>query len=277
MKFPALLKGHFLTRYKRFFADIELDNGQVVTAHCPNTGSMHTCLGHRWPCLISEHDGPTRKLKYTLEMLHNGKTWIAVNTSLANALAVEGIKTGKIKELQGYDSIRQEAVIDAHTRFDLLLLNETDAPCYVEIKNVTLLGENGQALFPDAVTTRGQKHLQELIKLKKQGYRAVQLYVIAREDVQSFSPAASIDPDYAQLLTLAIQTGVEALAYQCRITPEEITIHQRIEINPPPKYPGHIPSDGNGNGRPLGGQAQQSDWKNAGGRTDQSSARKGSQ
>jgi len=144
-------------------ADIELSDGSKITAHLANTGSMKTCLGERWPVLVSFHDSPTRKLKYSLEMINNGKSWIGVNTSLTNTLAIEAIKNGQIKELQGYAHLKPEAKI-GKSRIDLLLSNDEADLCYVEVKNVTLVDDHGNCLFPDAVTERGQKHLRELLE-----------------------------------------------------------------------------------------------------------------
>ncbi len=239
MKLPdPLIKGKILKRYKRFLADVELENGEIITAHTANTGSMKTCWEPGWEVLLSYHDNPKRKLKYSLEMAHNGKTWIGINTSLPNKIAQEAIKNGTIQELQGYRELKPEIKID-QARLDILLHDGEVAgqpnvfknPCYVEIKNVTLLGDNAVSLFPDAVSTRGQKHLKQLIQLVKSGARGVMLYVINRQDVQAFAPAQEIDPDYARLLSEAQATGVEVLAYQCQLTPREITLRQPLPVS----------------------------------------------
>ncbi len=227
MKFNSLMfKGKFIKRYKRFFADFELNN-KVEVAHCANTGTMKTCLGENWDCMVSFHDSPTRKLKYSLEMLHNGKTWIGINTSITNALAIEAIKNGTITELQGYADLKPEAKI-GNSRIDILLSNGPTEQCYVEVKNVTLIDENGRSTFPDAVTERGQKHLGELQTLKQNGIRTVMLFVVQREDCSEFSIDQDIDKEYCKLLKEVIKSGVEVLVYQCSLNPEEIKIIHRI-------------------------------------------------
>lgn len=229
MKFKStLIAGQFIKRYKRFFAD-NFVAGEVVVAHTANTGTMKSCLGENWPTLLSYHDSPTRKLKYSLEMISNGKTWIGVNTSLTNSLAIEAIKNGTISELQGYSDLKPEAKI-GKSRIDILLSNGTNDQCYVEVKNVTLSDDEGHCLFPDAVTERGQKHLEELIDLKSNGIRAVLLFVVQREDCFVYKIENSIDPDYCDLLKKAIKNGVEVLVYRCKLTPKEIIIDKKLEI-----------------------------------------------
>lgn len=222
-----------IKRYKRFFADIKLKNGETVTAHTANTGSMKTCWGPGWKVLVSYHNDPKRKLKYSLEMTHNGDSWIGVNTGLPNKLAVEAIAAGRIEELSDYSEIRTEVKV-GQSRIDLCLARpskenpELEELCYVEVKNVTLLGENGAALFPDAVTQRGLKHLKELMALKKEGHRAVMLFVVQRQDVDHFRPAWAIDPAYSEGLLEASENGVEVLAYQCTMGPDEIFIQKKL-------------------------------------------------
>ena len=238
MKFLTPLKeGTILKRYKRFLADIQLPSGEIITAHTANTGSMKTCWEPGWKAIISFHDNPKRKLKYSLEMTHNGKTWIGINTSLPNKLAKEAIENGLIKELKGYPFIKPE-VKTGDSRIDLLLSKEKDADTkkdqfFVEIKNVTLKGDDHQkkaALFPDAVSTRGQKHIQELIRLHKEGYNAALLFIVQREDVDYFAPAKEIDPVYSELLKKANKEGVLILAYQCFMSKKEIIINRSIPV-----------------------------------------------
>jgi sugar fermentation stimulation protein A len=229
MKFKTpLLEAFFIKRYKRFFSDFSLGNNEVVVAHTANTGTMKNCLGENWPALLSFHDSPTRKLKYSFEMIYNGKTWIGVNTSLTNTLAIEGIKTGVIKELQGYPDLKPEAKIGL-SRIDILL-SKGEELCYVEVKNVTLNDDQGHCLFPDAVTKRGQKHLNELMEIKSKGHRAVMLFIVQREDCSSFKIENTIDPDYFQLLKLAISKGVEVLVYRCKLNSEGIYVEQKLEM-----------------------------------------------
>lgn len=228
MKFPTkLIKGKILKRYKRFLADIELENGEVVVAHTANTGSMKTCWEPGWKVLCSYHDDPKRKLKYSLEMTNNGKSWILVNTGMPNKLAYEAIEKDLIQELLGYDHIKPEVKI-GKSRIDLLLTKENGEKCYVEVKNVTLLGEEGKALFPDGITERGQKHLRELMDIKKAGDRACMLYMVNRSDVNSFSPAEHIDPVYAELLREAESKGVEVLVYQTKLTPTAVLVERSL-------------------------------------------------
>jgi len=225
-----LIPGKILKRYKRFLADVELSDGEVITAHTANTGSMKTCWEPGWNVLLSFHDNPKRKLKYSLELTNNGDTWIGVNTSLPNKVAAEGIQAGIVKELSGYSNLKPEAKV-GKSRIDILLSNEGKDPCYVEVKNVTLLGENKRAIFPDAVSTRGQKHLEELTGLVNEGIRAAMLFVVNREDVDSFSPADHIDPTYGELLRKADKAGVEVLAYQCKVTPQGIKLYKSLPVH----------------------------------------------
>lgn len=229
MKFKTpLIQGTFKKRYKRFFADVIVGK-ETVVAHTANTGSMKTCLGEDWPALLSYHDSPTRKLKYSFEMIFNGKTWIGINTSLTNLLAIEAIQNDAIPELLGYKNLKPEAKI-GQSRIDILLSNSEEEQCYVEVKNVTLADENGHCLFPDAVTERGQKHLRELLELKQKGIRTVMLYIVQREDVHSFKVDQTIDPEYAKLLKEVMKNGVEVLVYQCKLTPEEIVVHKKLKV-----------------------------------------------
>lgn len=229
MKFKnPLIQGSFIKRYKRFFADVNV-GGEIVVAHTANTGSMKNCLGENWPALLSFHDSPTRKLKYSFEMISNGKTWIGINTSITNSLAIEAIKSEAIPELTGYQDLKPEAKI-GQSRIDILLSNGEHEQCYVEVKNVTLSDEAGHCLFPDAVTERGQKHLRELQDLKLKGIRTVMLFIVQREDVHSFKIENTIDPVYAKLLKEVMSSGVEVLVYQCKLSPEEIVVHKKLKI-----------------------------------------------
>jgi sugar fermentation stimulation protein A len=229
MKFKnPLVSGTFVKRYKRFFADVIVD-GNIVVAHTANTGTMKTCLGENWPTLLSFHDSPTRKLKYSFEMISNGKTWIGINTSLTNGLAIEAIQNGVIPELKGYRDLKPEAKI-GQSRIDILLSNGENEQCYVEVKNVTLSDEKGHCLFPDAVTERGQKHLRELQELKSKGIRTVMLFIVQREDCHTFKMENEIDPVYCKLLKEVMNDGVEVLVYQCKLSPEEIVVHKKLPM-----------------------------------------------
>ena len=232
MEYPTpLVEGTIIKRYKRFLVDVELQSGEVITAHSANTGSMKTCWEPGWKCLLSYHDNPKRKLKYGLEMTSNGNTWIGVNTHLPNKIVIEAIKNGEIKELTGYDFIKPEYKT-GDSRIDIFL-SQGENQCFVEIKNVTLLGDNKTALFPDSKTERGQKHLRELTGLIKKGHRGVMFYLVQREDVDNFMPATEIDPEYSRLLVEGHKKGLEILVYQCLMSKDEIKISKSLPFTLP--------------------------------------------
>ena len=230
VKFEKTMReGTILKRYKRFLADVRFaGESGVEVVHVPNTGSMKTCWEPGQTVLCSDENNPKRKLRYTLQMVHNGESWIMVNTSLTNALAAEAVGGGVVEELVGYDKMKRE-VKTGDSRIDLLLEGGR-GQCYVEVKNVTLKGDGGAALFPDAVSTRGQKHLRELMALKESGHRACMLYIVSREDVDFFAPAAEIDPDYATLLLESHRAGVEILAYQGQFGPTGAKIVKGMDV-----------------------------------------------
>ncbi len=231
MKFnQRLIEGRLIKRYKRFLADVLLPDGNTITCHCPNSGSMKTCTGENWPVLLSKSDNPKRKYAYTWEMVHNGRCWIGINTHLANIIAFEAINDGIISELQGYDIIEREKKYGTNSRIDILL-HKGDAKCYVEVKNVTLVEEDGYYRFPDSVTTRGLKHLKELRKIVKVGGRAVMLYVIQRSDGSIFKAADHIDPDYANELKSAYEDGVEIMPYLADVNPNGIKLIRKIDFS----------------------------------------------
>lgn len=216
-------------RYKRFLADIELPGGEMVVAHVPNTGSMKNCWAKGQRVIITHSQDPARKLKYTLQLVHNGQCWIGVNTGMTNHIAKEALEQNFISELTGYAEILPEQKIH-DSRIDFLLKGHPHLPdAYVEVKNVTLV-EQGRASFPDAVSTRGQKHLADLIKIKNSGLRAVMLYVVNRGDAHCFGPADDIDPIYGQMLREAAQAGVEILVYKCTHSDKEISINNKVEF-----------------------------------------------
>ena len=230
MKLPQpLISGRFIKRYKRFFADVQLEDGRIVTAHCANSGTMKTCLQEGWKVVLSYHDDPKRKLKYTLQLIHNTDTWICLNTHLANKIVKEAIENKLISPLAGYDSLQTEVKISDKSRLDIVLSSPTKS-CYIEIKTVTLKGKGNQVLFPDAVTTRGQKHLQELILLVESGKRAVLFFLVQRQDGKVFLPASDIDPKYALLLKEAHHKGVEILCYQSEIAQDTITVGSEVPV-----------------------------------------------
>lgn len=217
-------------RYKRFLADILIQD-KIEVAHVPNTGSMTSCWEEDWVCLVTESNNPARKLKYTLELTHNGVSWIGVNTANANKLVKEWLTSEILSPFIGYQKITPEKKVGA-SRFDFFLEGHQTLPdCYIEVKNVTLKLD-GLAQFPDAVSERGQKHLRELVDLKKAGYRTCMVYVVQREDVDSFKAAQTIDPQYARLLQEANQSGVEVYVYQCRLTEKGIEWKKEIPWRP---------------------------------------------
>ncbi len=231
LPWPPLLRGRLIKRYKRFLADIQLDSGKSVTAHCPNSGSMKVCSEPGRPVYISEADNPKRKLKFTWEIIDMGTSLVGVNTQVPNRLVAHSISKGQVPELSGYDELKREVTTSPGSRLDIGLYHKEDAPsCFVEVKNCTMVTD-GLAMFPDAVTTRGLKHLNELIRLKKEGHRAVIFYLIQRSDAKRFKPAAQIDPNYAEGLQAAVVAGVEALAYDVIIDLEQIRLNRRLSIH----------------------------------------------
>jgi sugar fermentation stimulation protein A len=223
-----LLPGRLIRRYQRFLADVELADGQVVTAHCANSGSMLGCKEPGSPVLLSRSCNPKRRLAYTWELVEVNGHWAGINTSLPNRLVREGIESGVVTELQGYETIRAEVPYGTRSRIDLLLEGAAGR-WYVEVKNVTLV-EHDRALFPDAVTERGQKHLRELMQVVADGDRGVIFFVVQRADALSVSPADAIDPRYGQLLREAVRCGVEALAYQAEVTPAVIRLVRPLPV-----------------------------------------------
>ena len=231
MRFPEpLIKATLLKRYKRFLADVCLEDGTVSTAHCPNPGSM---IGNAEPgsdVWLSPARNPARKLKYTWELIRVGDELVGVNTAHPNALVEEAIKTGQIPELAGYESLRREVRYGENSRIDLLLEGAGTRPsCHVEVKNVNLKRAE-TAEFPDAVTARGAKHLRELTKIAQTGGRAVMFFLVQRMDCDEVSIAGDIDPIYAKEFSAALTSGVEALCYSCRLTTREIVVDRRLNL-----------------------------------------------
>jgi len=225
---PPLITGTLIRRYKRFLADVTLDSGENITAHCPNTGSMLSCSAAGSRVCLSTSDNPKRKYAHTLEMIHNGVSWIGVNTSRTNHLVAEAISNNLIKEFENPLEIKMEVAVSKGTRLDLRV-ETASKTTYVEIKNCSL-AENGVAMFPDAVTTRGTKHLNELMSLKRQGKEACIFFLIQREDADYFRPAAHIDPGYTAALKQSREEGVLILAYQATVNPHGITIKQALPV-----------------------------------------------
>ena len=227
MQFETPLQSATLIkRYKRFLADVTTDGGRKITVHCPNSGSMRGCSTPGSKVMLSTSSNPKRKYPQTLEMVREGDTWIGVNTMLTNKIVAEAILEGRIEELQGIDRLTREVTTSKSSRLDLLL-ERGDEKIYVEIKNCSLV-EDGWAMFPDAVTARGTKHLNELASLVQQGHQGIIFFLIQRMDADRFRPAAHIDPLYAKTLAEVSKKGVQILAYQADIRPESIIVQKSI-------------------------------------------------
>lgn len=232
MKFnQTLIQGVLIKRYKRFLADVQLEDGSVITAHTANTGSMTGCSTPGSRVWLSDSKSETRKYPLSWELVEtDGGALTGINTSWPNKLVKEAIEGGTITELQGYETIRAEVSYgEERSRIDLLLENADKGLCYVEVKSVTLV-QGKQARFPDAVSKRGTKHLRELMVMVEQGHRAVIFYCIQRGDTTSFAPADDIDPEYGNTLRQAIAAGVEALAYEAEVSIDEIRLTKKIPI-----------------------------------------------
>lgn len=229
-----LIKGKLIKRYKRFLADVELETGELVTAHCPNTGAMTGCAEPGFEVWLSPSNNPKRKLAFTWELAidHSGQ-WIGINTQNANKLVFEAIQNDKISELTGYDSCTSEVKYgEENSRIDFLLTGSERQNCFIEVKSVTLL-DNAKlksGIFPDAKTTRGAKHLRELAKIAKNGDRAIIFFCVQHSGIDTVSVAEKIDPVYAEEMQHAIAAGVEVMAYGCKISQEKLYINQRLKF-----------------------------------------------
>lgn len=237
MKFESdLVEGIFLKRYKRFFADVQIGK-DVVVAHVPNTGSMKGCNSPQSICRLSPATNPERKLRFTLEMIQTPTSWVGVNTAHPNLLVQELWESRQVAHWSAFDHCQREVKISKETRLDMALWSsQTSAPLkngkltqitpplhFIEIKNVSL-GENGRALFPDAVTERGQKHIKEMMALMEKGFTCELVFVIQREDCEAFSPADEIDPEYGKLLRQAIQQGLLVSPFVCQMSATGINL-----------------------------------------------------
>ena len=231
MKFASPLQpGRLIRRYKRFLADIELETGAMITAHCPNPGAMMGLKAPGARCWVSVSEDPRRKLKHTLEVMEADDTLVAMNTMSPNKIAEAAVRAGEIAALAGYDAIRREVRYGENSRIDLLLSAEDRPDCYVEVKNCHLMRTPGLAEFPDSVTTRGAKHLHELSRRVGAGDRAVQLFIVQRSDCTRLAPAEDLDPAYAKALRAAAAAGVEILAYACTVTLDGVSLGEPMEI-----------------------------------------------
>ena len=229
MKFTkSLIKGKLIRRYKRFFADVKI-NKKIVTAHCPNTGSMKGLLKEGNEVYLHKNDDPKRKLKYGLEIIRANKKLVGVNTHLANKIVNHGLENNLISELKNSDTIRSEVFFDKETRFDFLL-EKNNQKIFVEVKNVTLFRDKETAEFPDAITSRGSKHLLTLIDAIKKGYKSYLLFLVQVQNMKKFKIARDIDNEYYKNYLIAKNSGVNFLAYRCKISSKEILIEKKIKI-----------------------------------------------
>lgn len=234
MQFPDLLTGRLVRRYKRFFADIELDSGELITAHCANPGRMTTCAPDRARVWVSRSDNPARKLAYTWELVESNDAIVCVNTARGNAIVGEALANEVIAEVTEYTDIQREVRYGERSRVDFMLTDGADARCYLEVKSVTLDCGGGVSSFPDSVTERGRRHLEELMAVVDEGHRAVMLFCAQRSDARRVRPADEIDPDYGRALRRARGHGVEIIAYRCDVSPAGMAVRERIPVD----YPG---------------------------------------
>ena len=223
-----LISGLFIKRYKRFFVDLKINN-QIVTAHCPNTGSMYGLLKMGNKVWVSKSNNPNRKLKYTLEIIEDQKAKVGVNTHSTNKIVHHALNNNLIKELKNSMEIKPETKFGKNTRFDFLVINK-NFKAFVEVKNVTLSRNKKKAEFPDAVTSRGLKHINELINASKKGYKIFILYLVQREDCNYFSIAKDIDADYAKALVKAVKNNLNILCYDCKFSSKGIKLNKKIKI-----------------------------------------------
>ena len=224
----SLIKGNLIKRYKRFFVDVKI-NKEVVTAHCPNTGSMKGLLDEGNEVYLLQNDNPKRKLKYSLEIIKAKNKLVGVNTHLANKIVNHGLVNNLINELKNNNSIKQEVFFNKETRFDFLL-QRNKQKIFVEVKNVTLFRDKKTAEFPDAITSRGSKHLLELIDAIKKGYKAYLIYLVQIQSMEYFKIAKDIDIEYNKNYLIAKKAGVNFLAYRCKINSKQILIEKKLEI-----------------------------------------------
>jgi sugar fermentation stimulation protein A len=223
-----LISGLFIKRYKRFFADIKINN-QIITAHCPNTGSMYGLLKKGNKVWLSKSNNPKRKLKYTLEIIQDNKSKVGVNTHSANKIVHQALKNNKIKELNNIIDIKPEMKFGKNTRFDFLITNMQDK-AFLEVKNVTLSRKKKLAEFPDAITERGLKHINELVKAGSKKYKIFILFLIQRDDCKLFSVAKDIDPKYANALARAVKKKLNILCYDCKFSSKGIKLNKKIKF-----------------------------------------------
>lgn len=223
-----LISGHFIKRYKRFFVDVKIGNN-IVTAHCPNTGSMMGLLEEGNKVWLSKSENPNRKLKFTLQIIEDRKTKVGINTHLTNKIVLNSLLAKEIKDFRNFSTIRREVKFGESTRFDFLVI-DGNKKVFIEVKNVTLSRHKGIAEFPDAVTARGLKHIKELLNAKKEGYDIYLFYVVQRDDCKKFELAKDIDPEYCELLVKAVKKKLKILCFDCKFSTKGIKLNRKIKI-----------------------------------------------
>jgi len=223
-----LISAQFVKRYKRFFVDVKI-NGKIITAHCPNTGSMYGLLKKGNKVWLTKSNNPNRKLKYTLQIIEDKKIKVGVNTHLTNKIVLEALRNNLIKEFDKKIEIKPETKFGINTRFDFLV-TKNNLKSFIEVKNVTLSRKKGIAEFPDAVTSRGLKHIKELIKANEKGYKIYILYLIQRDDCKSFKIAKDIDPEYSDTLLKAVKKNLNVLCFDCKFSPKGIRLNQKVKF-----------------------------------------------
>ena len=226
---PELIHGTLVKRYNRFLADVKIANDEIVTAHCPNSGTMKECSQPGRPVYLSFHDNPKRKLKYTWEMIKMPTSLVGVNTMVPNRLVKKSIQEGRVKELKDFENIKSEVKVPGGSRLDLLLTTGENEKCFIEIKNCTLV-QDGMAYFPDAVTTRGRKHLVELQKLVSKGHRCAMFFLVQRMDAKTFTTADHIDPAYGKEFRKAKKSGVQVMIYDVVMDLKKIILGKKIPL-----------------------------------------------
>ena len=224
----SLIKGKLIKRYKRFFVDVKL-NKETITAHCPNTGSMKGLIDQDNKVYLLKNNNPKRKLKYGLEIIEAKKNLVGINTHMANKIVNHGLNNNLIKELKNNDYIKPEVFFNKETRFDFLI-EKNKQKIFLEVKNVTLFRDKKTAEFPDAITTRGSKHLLTLIDAIKKGYKAYILFLVQIQNMENFKIARDIDSEYYKNYLTAKKAGVNFLAYRCKISSKEIVIEKKLKI-----------------------------------------------
>ena len=230
MKFEnKLISGLFIKRYKRFFVDVKVKN-KIITAHCPNTGSMSGLLDKNNKVWLSKSNNPNRKLKYTLEIIEVNQSKVGVNTHSTNKIVLHALQNSLIDEFPNILEIKPETKFGTNTRFDFLVLNKKRDKFFIEVKNVTLSRKRELAEFPDAVTSRGLKHINQLVKASKKDYKIYILYLIQRDDCKSFTLAKDIDPDYTEALTKAVKNKLKILCYDCKFSLKGIKLNNKIKV-----------------------------------------------